>query len=263
MVFITSIAIAQPETTYVFTLSPKIPEATMVLNNVFGVDSDKLAKLDTAPDEELYKSADSKYELRLIKSDGFFDFSKPSAIPTHYRSEGEGERLPPPSKQQGKYTAQEADELCRNTLHHIFGIPPDILEASRIIHENPAKERSRAYRIYYNYVLGGLPLIPISATTRSPYIEVGVTDDGMVYARGVSIGIEKMEPNTQQVLSKAEMIERNPWMQSFGTHQLSYYLKPGENGLFTTEVVWYAYDLESWFSGHVYDASTGKQFLVE
>ncbi len=49
-----------------------------------------------------------------------------------------------PSEEPGKYTAQEADALVREALQKLLGIPARTLEASRVIHENPDKEKSRA-----------------------------------------------------------------------------------------------------------------------
>lgn len=120
-----------------------------------------------------------------------------------------------PSEEPGKYTAQEADALVREALQKLLGIPARTLEASRVIHENPDKEKSRAYRFYYHYSLDGRPLIPISAAARTPVIEAGFTDDGLVYASGVSLAIENKEESREKALGPDEMMKRNPWMASF------------------------------------------------
>lgn len=252
-----------PGKVYDYVLKPALPEADALLEAFFGDDKAKMTQRDAQDGELSFATDDWSYDFDYKPSTGFFLLSRPSLIPTHYRTDGEGASLPPPSKEPGKYSAQEADERAREALHQLLGLEREALSTTRIIHENPEKEKSRAYRIMYHYELEGLPLIPVSGAFYSPTIEVGITDDGLAYAKGVCLEVVSKEEGTNNVLTLADMIRLNPWMQSFGTHELGYYLQPGEAGSFTTRPVWYAYNPESWSSGHVYSATSGKQIPVE
>ena len=52
--------------------------------------------------------------------------------------------------------------------------------------EDASKERSRAYRIVFTYAWNGIPLVGevIQNTIIAPYINVGVTDEGIVEFSG-------------------------------------------------------------------------------
>lgn len=251
---------------FIYTLQPITPDADKLLKSFFAGDTDKLVRIEqntSKDDKQHYSSQDSGFSLELVPSRGYFMMQKPSEIPTHYRTEGEGMVLPPPSKLPGKYSMEEADEISRKALEQLFEIPIESLTIAKVIHENPEKERSRAYRIFYSYIIDGLKIIPISKSDRSPYIEVRITDDGIVYMGGVSLTVVEKKQIPNDPLSLDEMVKRDPWITSYGKTELAYFLSKNNFGQLITQHVWYTYDDESWFSGNIYDAFTGKEITVE
>lgn len=239
-----------------------------LLNGFFGENAKQLTEVSVNTESDyidrvIYRSDDSTYECEFSSQNGYFLLSKPSRIPTHYRTSGEGIFLPPPSSQQGKYTVQDADWIARDTLNNLLGIHNESIELIEAIHENPDKERSRAYRLFYSYVIDGLDVIPISEMEYSPYIEVRITDDGIVYASGVCLIICNPVSDNVKFLSIDDLIKKNPWASSFGRTELSYYLQKTDSGELLTKLVWYTFESDSWFSGNVYDATTGKEIGLE
>lgn len=251
-----------------YILKPSELEAKKLVSDFFGKDAGRLKEVNKKDGKNsaipiTFQSGNSDFLLELDPQHGYFLLSKPSRIPTHYRAEGEGIALPPPSKTLGKYTVQEADMLCRENLSSLFGISADSIELVDAIHEDPQKERSRAYRLFYSYVRNGLKVIPVSQTEYPPYIEVRITDDGIVYTSGVCLRFEDTVASDSNVLSLSEITKRNPWAASYGESALSYYLQRDQSGLLSTKLVWYTYEPGQWFSGNVYDATTGKQIMME
>ena len=254
------------QTLHVYKLKPSLPEADTLLHTFFGADANKLNKQESDtqnPNRLVMRSDDAQYLLEMWPDKGHFELKRPSEIPTHYRAPGEGMVLPPPSKEPGKYTLQEAETLGREAFSMLLGISADTLVVTRVFEEDPAKEKSRSYRIHYSYQLDGLTMIPISQTDFSPAIEVWITDEGVVFFSGMSLAVVEESVSQEKLLTYEEMQKRNPWFGPYGDTKLSYYLKDDPSGVLTTQLVWYTYDDESWFSGQVFDAVTGKAITVD
>lgn len=118
--------------------------------------------------------------------ESFVSMDRPYEIPLRYRDDGEGMYAPPPSKIAGKYTQDEAIELARSFIQDKLGIAKAGLVLLEVAPEDASKERSRAYRIVFTYAWNGIPLVGevIQNTIIAPYINVGVTDEGIVEFSG-------------------------------------------------------------------------------
>lgn len=108
--------------------------------------------------------------------DGMLEINIDSDIPIAYRSEGEGMYLPPPSKVEGKYTQQEAEELALSFLRDTIGMDVSQLALRSVTPEDASKERSRAYKFEFGYQFGGIDIVGPNS------VSVAVNDDGVVHA---------------------------------------------------------------------------------
>ena len=153
----------------------KMKDASSQMEAFFGRDVDKLEKIS----DTNYQSADDRYVFVYDPQTGYFEMNRPSDIHRYYRIEDEPItfRNPYPSDIEGRYLPDEAAKLGETFLSDGLGMDVSHLMVADIEAMEPNhKERSRMYRIVYQYSIDGKAILswPVGL-----FIQMWVSDNGV------------------------------------------------------------------------------------